>query len=165
GELIWKSLDDPGGYSSPIKLYPTFPDYGIVFFTGRGVVGVNPSDGKELWRYDWETDYGANIATPIAVGGYVFISSGYGKGCAMLKIETDKGFAVRRVYESNQMRNHFSSSVYFKEHLYGFDDDRLVCVEFRTGKVRWKERGFKKGSLLIADGHLIVLGEYGELAV
>ena len=164
GKLAWKNLDDPAGYSSPIAATLAGRRQ-IVFFTGTAVVGVSLENGHELWRYPWETSYGANVATPIVLNQYVFISSGYGKGCAVLRPEAWKGYRVDRVYESNQMRNHFSSSLYFKEHLYGFDEDRLICMEFRTGKVRWKERGFKKGSLLIADGHLIVLGEYGELAV
>ena len=41
-------------------------------------------------------------------------------------------------------------------------------MSVRTGKVAWRERGrpaFKKGSLLVADGRLIVLGEQGRLAL
>ena len=63
------------------------------------------------------------------------------------------------------MRNHFSTSVYYKEHLYGFDDATLVCMNFRTGKILWKKKDFKKGSLVVADGRLIILGESGTLAL
>jgi hypothetical protein len=38
-------------------------------------------------------------------------------------------------------------------------------MDIQTGKVRWSERGFDKGSLTSADGHLIILGESGRLAV
>ena len=38
-------------------------------------------------------------------------------------------------------------------------------LELRTGKEKWSKRGFDKGSLLIVDGHLIVLGEKGKLAL
>jgi hypothetical protein len=72
------------------------------------------------------------------------------------------------VYEHNRMRNTFASSVRCGDHLYGFDDTRLACMDLRTGKVLWKEAGprpFKKGSLLVAGGHLIVLGEYGRLSL
>jgi outer membrane protein assembly factor BamB len=72
---------------------------------------------------------------------------------------------ARPVYEHNRMRNHFSTSVYHQEHLYGFDDMTLVCMDFRTGKVLWKKKDFKKGSLLVADGRLIILGESGNLAL
>ena len=37
-------------------------------------------------------------------------------------------------------------------------------MDVRTGRVCWHEKGFGKGSLLIADDHLIVLGELGKLA-
>jgi hypothetical protein len=38
-------------------------------------------------------------------------------------------------------------------------------LDVATGKTKWQQRGFQKGSLLLADGHLIVLGEYGKLAL
>ncbi|HXG11547.1 MAG TPA: PQQ-binding-like beta-propeller repeat protein [Gemmataceae bacterium] len=166
GRLIWKALDDPAGYSSPVAATLAGVRQ-VLFFTARGLVSVSPADGKELWRYDWTTEYDANIATPIVVDDYVFISSGYGRGAAVLKVESaDGGLRARRVYQTNQMANHFSTSVYYREHLYGFTDPGiLVCMEFRTGKVRWKERGFDKGSLTIADGHLFILGEQGTLAL
>ncbi|GIW82403.1 MAG: hypothetical protein KatS3mg105_4210 [Gemmatales bacterium] len=63
------------------------------------------------------------------------------------------------------MRNHFSTCVRKGDFLFGFDERMLTCLEWRTGKVRWKERGFDKGSLILADDHLIVLGEKGKLAL
>jgi hypothetical protein len=103
-------------------------------------------------------------------GDYVFVSSAYGKGCALLEVAAgaDGPMSARPVYEHNRMRNYFASSVRYGEHLYGFDLTDLVCMEVRTGKCVWRERGrraFKKGSLLIAGGYLLVLGEYGRLAL
>jgi outer membrane protein assembly factor BamB len=166
GEVAWKALDEPASYSSPIALTAAGKRQ-LLVFAARALVSLAPDTGKEYWRYRWETNSDCNIATPIAVGNYVFISSGYGKGCALLEVVAGDGGlpSVHRVYESNRMCNHFSSSVYYKEHLYGFSEGTLVCMEFRTGKIRWKESGFKKGSLLIADGHLVILGEYGKLAL
>jgi hypothetical protein len=63
------------------------------------------------------------------------------------------------------MRNHFSTCVLYRDHFFGFDEAFLVCMELRTGKILWKQRGFQKGSLLVADGRLIVLGENGVLAL
>jgi outer membrane protein assembly factor BamB len=139
----------------------------IVVFTGTSLVSVSPTDGQLYWRYPWPTQFEANVATPISIGDYLFISSGYGKGCGLLKVQKDGSgeLEVRRVYENNQMCNHFSSSVLYKERLYGFNESVLQCMELRTGKVAWSEKGFRKGSLLIADGHLIILGETGKLAL
>jgi len=140
----------------------------LLFFTASGLVSVSPQDGHLYWRYPWETHYGCNIATPIVRGDYVFISSGYGKGCALLKILAGgpNGVEAKRVWETNQLRNHFSSSVLQGEHIYGFDDPGLLtCLDFRTGKAAYKERGFKKGSLLAVEGHLLLLGESGNLGI
>jgi outer membrane protein assembly factor BamB len=166
GEIVWKNLDDPAAYSSPVAVTIDGKRQ-VLFFTSSGLVSVAPEDGALLWRYPWDTRFGANVATPIVVSRYVFISSNYDKGCALLDVSSsaDGSWQARPVYEHNRMRNHFSTSVYYQEHLYGFDDTTLVCMNFRTGKVLWKEKDFKKGSLLIADGKLIILGESGTLAL
>ena len=165
GAVRWQALDDFAGNSSPV-LADIAGQKQIVFFTETGLVAVTPDQGKLLWRFPWQTEFGASIATPIVVGDFVFVSSGYGKGCAMVKVEsTGQGLEARLVYKNRNMRTHFTSCVRHQEHLYGFNDTSLTCMELRTGKVAWMERGFDKGSLTLADGHLFILGEYGTLAV
>jgi outer membrane protein assembly factor BamB len=168
GKLVWKALDDPIGYSSPIATSAAGVRQ-VLVLTNKALVSLHPADGHVNFRHPWEAPGGFNIATPIAFGDYVFLSSGYGKGCTLLEISGGDG-ALRAgmVYEHNRMRNHFASSVRCKDHIYGFDNTDLACLEVRTGKVVWRERGrhgFRKGSLLAADGHLIVLGENGRLAL
>jgi len=41
----------------------------------------------------------------------------------------------------------------------------LKCINARTGQEAWKTRGFGKGSLILADGMLIVLGEKGNVGL
>jgi outer membrane protein assembly factor BamB len=184
GDLVWKGLADPAGYSSPIAITAGGVRQ-IVFFTGHSLVGVTPQDGKLLWRFPWTTQHGVNAATPIffrarssepgghpesrggkAVGDYLFISSNYGKGCALLKVSGQGSHAtVSLVYEGNQMQNHFASSVLYRGYVYGFNDATLTCLDVRTGKALWKQRGFDKGSLLAAADRLYILGERGNLAV
>ncbi|OAI54535.1 hypothetical protein AYO44_14730 [Planctomycetaceae bacterium SCGC AG-212-F19] len=166
GQLVWKALDDRAGYSSPIAATIAGRRQ-IVCLTAESVVGLAPEDGKLLWKYPWPLFKDCNVATPIVVGDYVFVSSGYSKGCALLEITAgDSGaFQARPVYEHNRMRNHFATSVLFQDHLYGFDEFFLVCMELRTGKVLWKKRGFGRGSLMVADGRLVILGDNGLLAL
>jgi hypothetical protein len=63
------------------------------------------------------------------------------------------------------MANHFSCSVLYDGHLYGFSNARLRCVEFATGKIKWDRAGLGKGSLIITDRHVIALGEEGTLVL
>src|SRR5439155_2725588 len=111
GELRWQALDDTAGYSSPIAVTAAGVRQAI-FFTGDGLVSVSPTDGTLFWRKDWKTRFEVNAAMPLAfkatvdgrVNDYLFLSSGYGKGCALLKIVPDGNkLDVKSVYENNQM--------------------------------------------------------------
>jgi outer membrane protein assembly factor BamB len=165
GTVLWQKHDDRASYSSPVSA--TFHGQPqILFLTGSRLVSVAPDSGDLLWSYPWPVQQQCNIATPIVVDDYVFISTGYNKGCAVLKIEKHEGLLrPSAVYENRRMRNHFSSSVRHKDHLYGFDDTNLVCMDFRTGEVTWKQRDFDKGSVLLVGDQLIVYGANGLLAL
>jgi outer membrane protein assembly factor BamB len=175
GAPVWKALDDPAGYSSPLLIHAAGRKQ-VLFFTGAALVSLAPEDGQLLWRIPWPTPHAVNSATPMwlqarageKVMDYVFISSGYGVGCALLKVTADANGTIqaRRVYASNQLRNHFATSVFYRGHIYGIDDpDALTCLDVKTGQVLWRQRGAGKGSLLAADGHLIMLEEQGRLVM
>jgi outer membrane protein assembly factor BamB len=162
GHVIWQALDDPLGHASPVWVQSgSLPQ--MIFFTGAGAVGVDPQDGKLLWRYPWKTSFNLHIATPIVSDGKVFISSNYGTGGAVFRLSG--GSEPETVWKSKSMQNHFSTSVLHDGYLYGFSEARLRCVDFQTGDVKWDKGGLGKGSLVLADGNLIVLGEHGELVL
>jgi outer membrane protein assembly factor BamB len=162
GRIMWQALDDRIGWATPIHIeVEGVPQ--VVYFTGQSGIGVSPADGKLLWRFDWKTSFDINAATPIYSDGCLFLSSNYGSGGVLLRLKA-KG-APEVVWKSLAMQNHFSTCVLYQGHLYGFSTDRLRCVEFKTGKVKWDKTDLGKGSLLIADKHLIVLGEHGALVL
>jgi outer membrane protein assembly factor BamB len=165
GKVVWHRHDYPAGYSSPIA--GTFAGQRqILFFTGTHLIGVVPETGELLWEYFWPTANHCNIATPILIDDYILITSGYEMGAAFLQIDkTDSGWHGNEVYKTRRLRDQFSTPVLYDKHVYGFDEASLVCLELSTGKVCWKQRGFEKGSLLAADGRLIVYGSNGLLAL
>jgi len=128
-----------------------------------GLVLLNAKDGAELGKFEWETRYGVNATTPIVHENKIFLSCGYNKGGALLNVN-DK-FEISQVWFNRLMRNQMNTSVLWNGYLYGFDESTLKCIRFETGEDAWKERSFGKGSLMIADGKLIILGEKGELAI
>ena len=166
GKVVWKSESGVPGYSAPIAITVNGVRQ-VLVFAGAALLSLAPNDGKLFWKYDWETRFDVNAATPVFVPpDKIFISSGYGKGSALLQTQGSNGTAtMKEIWKSREMKNHFSSSILYENHLYGFDDFLLTCLEVGTGKTKWQQRGFNKGSLLFADGHLIVLGEYGNLAL
>ena len=117
--------------------------------------------------YPWKTAYDVNSATPIVTDGKVFISSGYRAGCALLDVS---GTTPTLLWRNKNMSNHCNSSVLYEGYLYGFNGNvggggALTCLELKTGEVKWSHKGLGTGSLMIADGKLVVLGERGDLVV
>jgi outer membrane protein assembly factor BamB len=169
GKLVWKALDDPAGHSSPIAVTIAGVRQ-VIFLTNAALVSLSPKEGRLNWRYPWipGDGNGFNIATPIAFGDYIFISTGFDKGCALLEITAEADhLQASRVYEHNRMRNHVATSVRLGDYLYGFDKTDLVCMAVRTGSIVWREKGYRafgeQASLLLADGNLIIMGEHGTL--
>lgn len=164
GDVVWKTHTDAVGYSSPIPI-----DFGgvrqIIFLTSKTLLSVAPENGQIYWKYPWPE--GINIATPIFIpDDKIFISASYDKGAVLLRmIAGEDRIAVEEVWKSRVMKNHFNSSVLQGDYLYGFDNAILTCIEVNSGEEQWQHRGFGKGSLLLADGHLIILGEGGKLAL
>ena len=53
---------------------------------GRGVVSVRAADGWYMWGYNRIANNVANISTPVAIDHYVFASTGYNGGSALLEV-------------------------------------------------------------------------------
>lgn len=161
GALVWKNGSEGAGYSSLVA-YTLGGQRCLAVFSREHLVGRSMRGGTELWRFPWKTSYGVNSATPIVEGDKVFASSGYNFGCGLLQVSTG---APRVLWQNKNMRNHVNSCVLWKNHLYGFDEGELKCLDFQTGAVKWAEKGYGKGSLMLADGKLILYSDGGKLGV
>jgi outer membrane protein assembly factor BamB len=166
GKLLWAAESDVAGYSTPL-VADLAGTRQALFFAGSSLISVSPRDGKRLWSVPWRTDYDVNAAMPVLIApDKVFISSSYDSGGQLLQVVSRGGRpAVEPLWQNRMMKNHFNSSVFVAGHLYGFDDSTLKCIEPLSATERWRQRGFGKGSLLAADGHLWVLSDRGELAL
>jgi outer membrane protein assembly factor BamB len=170
GKLVWKTAKEDynvAGYASAMvahagkrKLY--------VQFLGAGVIGVDAKTGKLLFFYNGNVG-GISAVTPIYHDGHVFATaSGIGKagGDALLKlVESASGVEAREVYLRRNLMTHHGGVVRVGEHLYGTGKVGLVCVELRTGKVKWRHRSIGQGSLLAADGRLYLRNTQGQMAL
>ena len=130
---------------------------------------VQAADGKQIAFKDWPSPFGTNSTTPIVKDDLIYISSGYNVGCGLFRIQND---SLEKVYANREMRNHFNNSILIGDHLYGFDGNsnlgrvvHLKCVHFKTGELAWRHRGLGCGSLMAADGKLILLSDDGELVL
>lgn len=175
GELIWKTKlpnlgpvgKDGAGYTSivaadidGVRQYLTI--------IGRGAVGVSAADGKLLWNYNRIANRVANIPSPVVQGDFVFVTTSYKTGSALLKLSKNgPKFDVEEVYflSPREFENHHGGVVLVGDHLYGGDGQNKgvpVCLDFMSGKIKWKEQDWTRSekaggsaAVLYADGHLI----------
>ena len=166
GETIWKSDGKSAGYSTPLPVR-CGDEWLALLATAKSYLAVNLKTGKEVWRFRWLTQYGVNAADPIVAADEVFISSGYGKGSALLQVA---GQIPKEIWKSKVLRTQMNAAVLIDGYLYGIDGNAgsravLKCVEFATGKEAWAEPDVGSGGVMAADGKLIVLSERGELIV
>ena len=166
GEVRWHSGSDDPAYSSPIAV-TLHGERQVVFLGAGGLSGVDAASGERRWSAPWKTDFDVNAATPIFVpqSGF-FVSSGYGVGSALFQVAKDgEKLEASRLWHSTTMRNHFGTSVLLGYAVYGFDERFLTSIDVLNGLVRWQARGYGKGTLIAADGHLLVLSDRGALAL
>ena len=158
GTEIWRSEDVtyPAHYSSIIKINVGGNEQYVQLFEKR-VVGVNPNDGSLIWSSGWHGSV-AVIPTPIYSDGKVYICSGYGAGCKMIKLNQDG--TSEDLWQNRVMKNHHGGVILVDGHVYGFSDKvGWVCQNFETGEMVWKDKGIGKGAITYADGKFFCLAE------
>ncbi|MBW3598727.1 MAG: PQQ-binding-like beta-propeller repeat protein [Planctomycetes bacterium] len=180
GEVIWTCAVPGGrghggaGYSSPVVSQGAGVKQ-YVQLTGKGVIGVRAGDGKLLWAYDRVSNGTANIPTPIISGDFVFCSSGYNTGAALLRIVgRGREATAQEVYflEPQTFQNHHGGMVLVDGFVYaghGHNNGFPICVDVKSGNVAWggDRRGPGSGSAAVtfADGNLIYRYENGVVAL
>jgi outer membrane protein assembly factor BamB len=166
GEVLWRSTELTNGaqYASIIPAVIHDQAQYVQLFQNE-LAAVSPEDGKLLWKTSWPGKT-AVIPTPIVSADHVFVTSGYGVGCMLVKIDADN--KLEEVYFNKNMKNHHGGVLLLGEHLYGHSDGvGWTCLDFKTGEIVWNERGaLGKGCVTSADGMLYCVDEgNGEVAL
>ncbi|MDA8017914.1 MAG: PQQ-like beta-propeller repeat protein [Thermoanaerobaculia bacterium] len=161
GELIWSLGESGAGYNSPLRVDRN-GEIRYVHVSGGKLFCVD-TDGNEVWSHEWPQ--GETHAMPILAGpGLIYASGAEGVGAQLVKVAEDES-EVEKVWDNRLLRNHFSSAVVQDGVIYGFDNATLKAVSVEDSSLIWAKRGLGKGSLMLADGHLIVLSDRGKLVL
>ncbi len=176
GEVIWKTAKYRPGYGTPTIFSIDGQSY-VAVLNNDDLLVVRATDGSEVDKVKWETQYVTTAITPIVrqkSGETSIFISGFRAGCALFDFKDGK--LVER-YQTKAMSNQLCTCVLWHDVLYGIDGAnstpsqcKLMAVDYDAGKVLWKERGWGLGSLMLASdpqgsGKLIVLSDEGRLGV
>jgi outer membrane protein assembly factor BamB len=165
GEVNWTSGSPPDsgpGYNSPIAV-TMGGERRYVYLLGDKMTCMDDK-GNEVWTHPWPYP-GETHAMPIFVPpNKIYASGAEGVGAQLVAVTEDGGKAtVEEVWKTRLMKNHFSSAVIVDGYVYGFDNATLRAISVEDGETAWAKRGYGKGSLIYADGHLLVLSDKGLL--
>jgi len=163
GELKWSTEKTYGNaYSTPVDYdYNGRPS--VLVLNGEGLAVIDQADGSEITFFPWTRNpeqavYGA---TPVIVDGRIFISGAAGGGCVMLQ-PGENGLDV--VWQNAVMRSSYAGCVLYENHLYGFDQHVLKCLDL-DGNELWRQRGIGLGAMIVIGDRLLIVSAKGELIV
>ncbi|MEI7904657.1 MAG: PQQ-binding-like beta-propeller repeat protein [Candidatus Firestonebacteria bacterium] len=166
GKQVWATpnpINEVASYCSPnIVEYKGMKL--ILTMTQKSVICVNAKTGELLWNAPHKTSYDVNATTPVLFEGLVYVTSGYGVGNDCFEIETGNK-SVKKAWSTKSMDNHHGGVVSLNGFVYGSGERSWFCIDLKTGKDMWENKGVGKGSVTYADGLLYTLSERGKVGI
>lgn len=136
-----------------------------VYCTLMGLVGVDATDGKVLWRHARKFNV-AVAPSPLPIApDRVFMTSGYDAGTMMIRVRKDGDtFRTESLFEltAEQWNAEVHTPILFQDKLFAVgrkEKGLFTCLEL-DGRTVWTSGGqasFDLGSFLLADGMFFIL--------
>ncbi len=173
GRVLWKSGSDRATHSTPVSA----TIHGVaqaLFMAERGLVALDPANGRELWHYPFPYRT-ATAASPVVWQDIVNCTAGYGVGGGACQImRTGDKWEANELWRSPGNRDtaaHWSTAVVHDGFLYGcyghgeYGNGAFKCIDIRTGKVQWEQKGFGHGQTIMVGGRLVAVTDAGKLTL
>lgn len=167
GELRWRAGHGASTYSSPqVVTLGNVPQ--LLLVSNYGLQAFVPETGAALWDHEWRVGTNPRCVQPLVVGAdKVLLGTTGTTGSRLLQVQGDNNaWTVKELWTTKRFRPYFNNFVLHKGLCYGFDGDRIVCLDLDTGERRWEGKRFGGQLLLLPDmDALLVLSEKGEVVL
>jgi len=165
GALIWSTpgKGDQSAYCSPLFIGSQQVPL-IVTMTAHHILGIHAETGQMLWAHPNSNQHHVHANTPIYSNGMILATSGYGRGSTMLRL-ANGGRGVEEVWFSSDLDNRMGGMVKVGNYVYGSGDRNRFwfSADWRTGEIKWQERGLANGVTIANDGMLYIYTDRGEM--
>lgn len=172
GRELYRTGGDLASYTSPVVR--TVARRRLGFYLGRGGLLVfDPEAGKVVSQVSFRSPKleSVNAANPVVSENRILLSECYSRGSMVLEFldgQVKPVWADEDGARDHRLECHWCTPILIGEFAYASSgrnsgNAELRCVEFATGRVCWREPNLGRCSLILADGHLIVLSEFGLL--
>ncbi|MBL8215645.1 MAG: PQQ-like beta-propeller repeat protein [Bryobacterales bacterium] len=165
GKPRWQGPKSGSGYSSP-HLYTAGGSTQVVLQSSQAIHAVDPRDGRLLWRHEWPPN--GPIVQPAVLDKDLLITGGDGTGMQRLALsQTANDWKIEQRWTTMGLKPNFNDYVAHNNHVYGFDNSILACIDANDGQRKWKGGRYGQGQLLLLRDQnlLLVLSEEGEIAL
>ena len=166
GEPIWTTppTGQRGNYAS-MTAFDFAGQRVYVSMNQAGVLAVNGDTGKKLFDVPHKTDWDVMATAPYFFDGKLFITSGYGTGAKMYRLDAQgETITPVLVWENAEFDNQHGGVVFKDGFAYTAThfhkrQRNWSCINIETGEVVWEAPGVGMGALKCADGMLFCVSE------
>ena len=169
GKVEWEtpSLNEGTQYVNPLYVENKGVKM-LVTVTTRSVIAVRLSDGKLLWKYDYESlnsQIGGrrnHTNTPLYRDGSLLVMNGYTQVAVKLKLNGENEPVAE--WKNSDLTPHVGGAVLLGNLIFSSTHDtnssgRWICVDWTSGKTLWINDWHNKGPIISADGMLYIMEE------
>ena len=165
GKMIWKCKGNGqhSAYCSPILIMLQNKKI-LVTMMEKSICGFDVKTGQLLWEFEHINDTGVHPNIPVYIDGYLYCTSGYGKGGVMLKLTND-GNSVTEVWRNAELDSRTGGVVVLNGRIYGSGDRnrKIFCLDWQTGKQLFSSKEMAPATLIANDGLLYIYSESGKI--
>jgi len=168
GAVAWTATAEPASYSAPVVT--TVGDEAHVLMVARfACLLLDPRSGEVRWRFPFgQRGPTVNAASPVVwADSRLLVTAAYGIGSVCASFDAT---GVTKLWEGvDPLATQYCTPVVVGDLVYCIDgrDDvppaALKCLAAGSGRVHWTEPRIGYGTLLAADGKLVVVQADGTL--
>ncbi len=167
GAVKWQKTEEPASYAAPTTCKVNGIEH-VLVVTRYKCMLMEAKSGALRFQFPFgQRGPTVNGATPIVIGEHLLVTSSYGVGSVYAKFNL---LNFEKLWDGERaLASQYCTPIHRAGHLYVIDgrDDippaDLKCLEAATGKVLWTKPDFGYGTLLGADGKILICKTNGEL--
>ena len=167
GEIVWMSGHGNSGYCSPhLAALCGVPQ--LLMVSNFGIESLDPASGARLWENQWDIQTNPRCTQPVVIqDDSVMLGATGTSGTRRLRVErTGDDWQAKEIWTTRQFRPYFNDGALHRGYYYGFDGERVACLDIDAGRRLWAGERFSGQLLLIVDmDMLLVLSEAGEVVL
>jgi outer membrane protein assembly factor BamB len=169
GSIKWKTAGEGPTYGSPVLLTVEGTKQ-VVFQAQTKLVGLNFSDGTQLWEFATPVGTGrVQIATSPVVDQQKIYYTGLNNGFNAIEIKKQgNSYIVNKLWTNPDFSTAYSTPVLKDGFLYSLSNkSRLFCINASNGQTGWADETPHQnfGSIIDAGSVLLAVSSISDLVV